>query len=202
MREVQTLSMPVTMAQMVIFGLASIGGRQARRAPRRSRRGDLPAVLALRHDRPRRRAAALWPHVAALGWQALWVALILRLAAALFRRSVLKSGPRAPLAVADSKAALKPIAAFAASVSCAISALCGKGPWLMRATPAAAHSLLGGGAGEGDGVEWQGHLADDAFDMLRIGDAGDEEAARAGVGEGLAARDHLVDHLIVDRCRP
>jgi ABC-2 type transport system permease protein len=28
----------------------------------------------------------------ALGWQAIWVALILRFAAAVFRRSVLKSG--------------------------------------------------------------------------------------------------------------
>jgi ABC-2 type transport system permease protein len=36
----------------------------------------------------------LWPHAAALVWQALWVALILRLGAALFRKTVLKSGPR------------------------------------------------------------------------------------------------------------
>ena len=35
----------------------------------------------------------LWPHAIALVWQILWVALILRLAARLFRRSVLKSGP-------------------------------------------------------------------------------------------------------------
>ena len=32
------------------------------------------------------------PHALALLWQALWVALILKLAAAIFRRSVLKSG--------------------------------------------------------------------------------------------------------------
>jgi ABC-2 type transport system permease protein len=36
---------------------------------------------------------ALWPHVIALVWQVLWVALILKLASAIFRRSVLKSGP-------------------------------------------------------------------------------------------------------------
>ena len=36
---------------------------------------------------------ALMPHLAALAWQILWVALILRIAARLFRRSVLKSGP-------------------------------------------------------------------------------------------------------------
>jgi ABC-2 type transport system permease protein len=33
-----------------------------------------------------------WPHLLALVWQALWVALILRLASRLFRHSVLKSG--------------------------------------------------------------------------------------------------------------
>ncbi|HYC94495.1 MAG TPA: ABC transporter permease, partial [Sphingomicrobium sp.] len=35
----------------------------------------------------------LWPHLLAFVWQALWVALILKFAAAIFRRSVLKSGP-------------------------------------------------------------------------------------------------------------
>jgi ABC-2 type transport system permease protein len=34
----------------------------------------------------------LWPHLLALVWQAIWVALILKLAGQLFRRSVLKSG--------------------------------------------------------------------------------------------------------------
>jgi ABC-2 type transport system permease protein len=38
----------------------------------------------------------LWPHIVAIGWQALWVALILRLGAQLFRKTVLKSGPRLP----------------------------------------------------------------------------------------------------------
>jgi ABC-2 type transport system permease protein len=35
---------------------------------------------------------ALWPHLLALLWQGLWVALILKMASAVFRRSVLKSG--------------------------------------------------------------------------------------------------------------
>jgi ABC-2 type transport system permease protein len=38
---------------------------------------------------------AWWPHLAALAWQALWVALILKLGARMFRKTVLKSGPRA-----------------------------------------------------------------------------------------------------------
>jgi len=91
-REVQTLSMPVTMAQVVIFGLASLAvgkpdGREAIAA----------AIFPLSSPYAMiARAAeqdALWPHVAAFAWQALWVALILKFAAALFRSSVLKSGP-------------------------------------------------------------------------------------------------------------
>ena len=35
-----------------------------------------------------------WPHVAAIVWQMLWVALIIRTGARLFRKTVLKSGPR------------------------------------------------------------------------------------------------------------
>ena len=38
----------------------------------------------------------LWPHLAAIVWQAIWVAVILRVGAQLFRSTVLKSGPRLP----------------------------------------------------------------------------------------------------------
>lgn len=91
-REVQTLSMPVTMAQVIIFALASsaVGaadsgiGRFAAAFPLSS-----PYVMLARAAE----SAELWPHAVALLWQALWVALILHFAARLFRRSVLKSGP-------------------------------------------------------------------------------------------------------------
>jgi ABC-2 type transport system permease protein len=91
-REVQTLSMPVTMAQVVIFGLASLAvgkpdGREAIAAaifPLSS-----PYAMIARAAEQE----ALWPHLLALAWQAVWVALILKFAAALFRSSVLKSGP-------------------------------------------------------------------------------------------------------------
>jgi len=36
----------------------------------------------------------LWPHLLAIIWQAAWVALILRIGSRLFRKTVLKSGPR------------------------------------------------------------------------------------------------------------
>ena len=91
-REVQTLSMPVTMAQVVIFGLASLAVGQPA-----SREAIAAAIFPLSSPYAMiARAAeqdALWPHLAAFAWQVLWVALILKFAAALFRTSVLKSGP-------------------------------------------------------------------------------------------------------------
>jgi len=38
--------------------------------------------------------AALWPHLVAILWQGVWVALIIRIGVLLFRRHVLKSGGR------------------------------------------------------------------------------------------------------------
>ena len=91
-REVQTLSMPVTMAQMAIFALATIGvGHPDSASAIAGAVFPLSSPFAMFG-----RAAelpALMPHLVALVWQILWVALILRIAARLFRRSVLKSGP-------------------------------------------------------------------------------------------------------------
>ena len=90
-REVQTLSMPVTMAQVVIFGFAATGVGKPM-SPEAIGAAVFPlsspfAMLARAAEQ-----AAIWPHVVALIWQALWVALILKVASAVFRRSVLKSG--------------------------------------------------------------------------------------------------------------
>jgi ABC-2 type transport system permease protein len=91
-REVQTLSMPVTMAQVVIFAIASI----AVGAPNSSRAIataifplSSPYVMIARAGE----LADFWPHVIALVWQLLWIALFLRIASNIFRKSVLKSGP-------------------------------------------------------------------------------------------------------------
>ena len=91
-REVQTLSMPVTMGQVVIFAVASI----AVGAPDS---GKALAAAAFPLSSPYvliARAAelpGLWPHVVAILWQLAWVVIFLKLASRLFRRSVLKSGP-------------------------------------------------------------------------------------------------------------
>ena len=91
-REVQTLSMPVTMAQVVVFGLATLAaskpdGREAIAAAIFPLSSPYAMIARAAEDE------ALWPHLAAFAWQALWVALILKFAAAIFRTSVLKSGP-------------------------------------------------------------------------------------------------------------
>ena len=91
-REVQTLSMPVTMAQVVIFAFASVavGAPNSNKAmgagifPLSS-----PYVMLARAAE----VSDLVPHVLAIVWQLLWVALFLRIASRIFRKSVLKSGP-------------------------------------------------------------------------------------------------------------
>jgi ABC-2 type transport system permease protein len=90
-REVQILSMPITMGQVGLLFLANF----AISAPYDSL-GILAAAFPLSSPFALISRAALdeavLPHLAALAWQGLWVALILKLAAAWFRRSVLNSG--------------------------------------------------------------------------------------------------------------
>jgi len=102
-REVQTLSMPVTMAQVVIFALASVAV-----GPPDSTKAMAAAAFPLSSPYVMIARAAevpgLWPHLVAVAWQLLWVALFLRVASGVFRKSVLKSGrvkvkPRKPARV-------------------------------------------------------------------------------------------------------
>ena len=94
-REVQTMSLPATFAQLLIFGLASkaVGNPD-------SVMGIAGAVFPLSSPLTMLARAAqdpqIWPHFAAIVWQAIWIAIILRFGAQLFRRTVLKSGPRVP----------------------------------------------------------------------------------------------------------
>lgn len=91
-REVQTLSMPVTMMQLVVFFLASFAMTQP---------GSVTelmvavfpfsspfAMLARAAQDP-----TLWTHAAAIGWQALCIVVLVRFGARLFRARVMKSGP-------------------------------------------------------------------------------------------------------------
>jgi ABC-2 type transport system permease protein len=94
-REVQTLSMPVTMLQLLVFFFASYASAGAGAKP-------VGAVELLAMTIPfsspfamLARAAVsptLWPHGLALLWQAASVALFVRMGAQLFRKRVMKSG--------------------------------------------------------------------------------------------------------------
>lgn len=91
MREIQMLSLPITIVQMGMFGLASAAASQP---------GTTLATVAelFPLSSPFAMAAhaanspELWPHFVALAWQLLWVSITIWLSASAFRRGVLKSG--------------------------------------------------------------------------------------------------------------
>lgn len=91
-REVQTLSMPVTMLQLLNFFFASLAMAQpgswiehaAMAVPFSS-----PFIMLARAAQDE----ALWPHALAIGWQLVCVAVLIRAGASLFRKRVMKSGP-------------------------------------------------------------------------------------------------------------
>ncbi|HVU30535.1 MAG TPA: ABC transporter permease [Sphingomicrobium sp.] len=92
-REVQVLAMPATFGQLLVFALAAtaVGAPDSPEA-------IAAAIFPLSSPMVMLARAAQdphwWPHLLAFLWQALWVGIILRLAAQLFRKTVLKSGPR------------------------------------------------------------------------------------------------------------
>jgi len=91
-REVQTLSMPVTMLQLLVFFFASFAmsnpGSPLERAATLVPFSSPYAMLARAAEEP-----DLGQHLLAIGWQVLWVALFIRFGARLFRTRVMKSGP-------------------------------------------------------------------------------------------------------------
>jgi ABC-2 type transport system permease protein len=94
-REVQTLSMPATMLQLIVFFFASFAlarpGSTIELVAQIFPISSPYAMLAYAAEHP-----GLMPHAIALGWQATCVALMVRGGALLFRRSVMKSGPAGP----------------------------------------------------------------------------------------------------------
>jgi ABC-2 type transport system permease protein len=90
-REVQTLSMPVTMAQLIIFFLAMYSVPKINQ-PIETFAAIFPfsspfAMIARAAQDP-----TLWHHLVAVLGQALFVILVLRIGVYLFRRNVMKSG--------------------------------------------------------------------------------------------------------------
>jgi len=91
-REVQTLSMPVTMLQLLNFFFASFAMAQPGTWIEK-------AAMVVPFSSPFTMLAkaaqddALWIHGAAIAWQLVCVALLVRAGAALFKKRVMKSGP-------------------------------------------------------------------------------------------------------------
>ena len=92
-REVQTISMPVSMSQLMIFFFATYAaampGTGISLAAELIPFSSPFAMLA--------RAAqdgAVLPHILAVAWQAIWVAIFVHFGSRLFRRRVMKSGPQ------------------------------------------------------------------------------------------------------------
>lgn len=94
-REVQTLAMPVTMMQLMVFFLASYAMAQPGSAIE-------TFALVFPFSSPfsmlahAAQEASLLPHVFAVAWQALCVLIFVRVGAGLFRKRVMKSGTGQP----------------------------------------------------------------------------------------------------------
>ena len=91
-REVQTLSMPVTVAQVLIFGFAALAVG-APYSPLALGGAVFPLSSPLVMVARAAELPQLWPHLLAIVWQTAWIGVIVVLSARLFRRTVLKSGP-------------------------------------------------------------------------------------------------------------
>jgi ABC-2 type transport system permease protein len=90
-REIQTISMPVTMLQLLVFLLAiSVVGQG--HGPLAMTAYIVPFSSPMAMIAYGAQYETLWPHVVALVWQTLWIVLIIRIASRLFKATVLKSG--------------------------------------------------------------------------------------------------------------
>lgn len=90
-REVQTLSMPVTMAQLINFFLAMYTVTKLGE-PIEIFACLFPFTSPFAMIARAAQDATLWTHLLAVVWQALFVLIILRIGVYLFRRNVMKSG--------------------------------------------------------------------------------------------------------------
>ena len=95
-REIQTISMPIVLLQLMVLLLAmNVIGSERTTIAWIAYIFPFSSPLAMvAHGA---QFESLWPHVLALVWQGLWVVIIIRASARLFRRTVLKSAPTGSL---------------------------------------------------------------------------------------------------------
>ncbi|MCW1401571.1 ABC transporter permease [Novosphingobium sp. MW5] len=92
-REVQTISMPVSMSQLMIFFFATYAAAQPGTAISLAAEVipfSSPFAMLARAAQD----GSVMPHLLALAWQVMWVAIFVHFGAKLFRRRVMKSGPQ------------------------------------------------------------------------------------------------------------
>ena len=95
MREIQMLSLPITILQVGMFALSTAAAsRPGSGLATFAEVFPLSSPFAMAGHAAN--APGLAPHVAALAWQALWVAIFIVVGARLFRRGVLQSGSARP----------------------------------------------------------------------------------------------------------
>jgi ABC-2 type transport system permease protein len=89
--DIQTLALPTTIGQLLLFGFASVGVARPESLVAKAAAifpwSSPLAMLARAAELP-----TLWPHLPAMLWQFAWLALTIRLVARRFRSAVLKSG--------------------------------------------------------------------------------------------------------------
>ena len=92
-REIQMLSLPITLVQVGMFGFAAAAaGQPGSNLALAAELFPLSSPFAM--GARAANSAELWPHALALAWQLMWVVLAISIGARLFRRGVLQSaGP-------------------------------------------------------------------------------------------------------------
>lgn len=90
-REIQLLSLPITIVQVAMFALSAAAASRPG-SPLATFAELFPLSSPFAMTARAANSPALWPHVAALAWQTLWVAIFIVVGARLFRRGVLQSG--------------------------------------------------------------------------------------------------------------
>lgn len=91
-RDVQTLSMPATILQLAVYFLATYSTTDIG-SPAELFAVAFPFSSPYAMVSRAAQETAIWPHLAALAWQTVWVVVFVRIGATLFRRRVMKSGP-------------------------------------------------------------------------------------------------------------
>jgi len=95
-KEIQTISMPVMIAQiMVLFLAGTVVSASGGMLPWVAYLFPLSSPLSMLAFAAQ--SESLWPHLAALAWQFLWVAIFVRVATLMFRQTVMKSGGKISL---------------------------------------------------------------------------------------------------------